>query len=504
VSVSGLGSARAESDFTLPVLVAFERTSPDIVGPGDTITVAYEAYDTGVGLGSVTFEYQDPTLKRIEVHAQWPAPSVGVATGTIPATSATGIYELARVTVWDQATNISTYFPGGPIGKTPQNGVGADHHSFDLPAANFTVVNLQADVIAPTLKSLERTSTSTPAAGETLTISFEAFDLGGEGIDYASFRFVGPAGELNRDVAQYFDTSSASGVAKWTIRTSAPTGTYRLTEVEMWDQAQNRVTYKRDGSVVGYPNVVQPPTHLLNLSALDVTIDNPNGDIDAPVLLSVARTSPPVVRPGDLVTLDWTGSDVGSKLSCISLMIEGPVGNILGEEGGYCPQMPAQIRVPPAAPSGLYRLRQFYLEDSAGYRSEYVRDGRIDVYPDGVHAPASHALDFSRADFIVDNGPGPTTTTSTTSTTIANQAPVPKFGQFAQTRPHWVFANGAPSIDNDGSITKYEWRWGDGSKPSTFKYSWHQYKQAGWYLIRLTVTDNKGAATTRGIWYRAN
>jgi len=108
--------------------------------------------------------------------------------------------------------------------------------------------------------------------------------------------------------------------------------------------------------------------------------------------------------------------------------------------------------------------------------------------------------------------PTPTTTTTTTTsvppttTTTApeNSVPVPRFGKFAQAKPRWVFVNGIPSVDSDGSIVKYEWRWGDGSKPSGFRYGWHQYKQAGWYLIRLTITDDKGATATRAIWFRVN
>jgi Tol biopolymer transport system component len=85
-----------------------------------------------------------------------------------------------------------------------------------------------------------------------------------------------------------------------------------------------------------------------------------------------------------------------------------------------------------------------------------------------------------------------------------NQPPVPRFTKFAQVSPHYVVARGTTSSDPDGTIASYEWRWGDGGTPGTTPQAWHQYKQAGWYLIRLTVTDNQGATATRGVWYHVN
>lgn len=97
-----------------------------------------------------------------------------------------------------------------------------------------------------------------------------------------------------------------------------------------------------------------------------------------------------------------------------------------------------------------------------------------------------------------------TSTSTTTSTTTPNQAPVPRFTKFAQVPGHYVVARGNTSSDPDGTITKYEWRWGDGTTPGTTAQAWHKYTNPGWYLIRLTVTDNRGATATRGVWYHVN
>jgi PKD repeat protein len=63
-----------------------------------------------------------------------------------------------------------------------------------------------------------------------------------------------------------------------------------------------------------------------------------------------------------------------------------------------------------------------------------------------------------------------------------------------------VFANAAASFDEDGTITAYEWRWGDNTAMTPKQYAWHRYAQAGTYRVRLTVVDDDGARTTRTAW----
>ena len=52
------------------------------------------------------------------------------------------------------------------------------------------------------------------------------------------------------------------------------------------------------------------------------------------------------------------------------------------------------------------------------------------------------------------------------------------------------------SSDSDGTITKYTWDFGDGSK-STEKSPIHTYKLSGTYMAKLTVTDNGGLSASK-------
>jgi Tol biopolymer transport system component len=76
------------------------------------------------------------------------------------------------------------------------------------------------------------------------------------------------------------------------------------------------------------------------------------------------------------------------------------------------------------------------------------------------------------------------------------------FGTAENKKPLWIFGNAATSFDIDGNIVKYEWRWGDYTAMSPYKYVWHKYAKPGTYLVRLTVTDNSGARTTRTAWVK--
>jgi len=77
-----------------------------------------------------------------------------------------------------------------------------------------------------------------------------------------------------------------------------------------------------------------------------------------------------------------------------------------------------------------------------------------------------------------------------------DQGPVAQFGFAAQPAGGATTFDGSTSYDADGSVTRYDWSFGDGTtaadagpKPS------HTYAAAGTYTVTLTVTDNAGCST---------
>ncbi|MCA1812819.1 MAG: PKD domain-containing protein [Halobacteriales archaeon] len=88
------------------------------------------------------------------------------------------------------------------------------------------------------------------------------------------------------------------------------------------------------------------------------------------------------------------------------------------------------------------------------------------------------------------------TSTASQDVTVANLVPTAGFS-VAPTVPHallpTLFTDG--SADRDGAVTAWHWTFGDGAQSSDASPA-HVYLQGGLYDVRLTVTDNDGAASS--------
>jgi PKD repeat protein len=107
---------------------------------------------------------------------------------------------------------------------------------------------------------------------------------------------------------------------------------------------------------------------------------------------------------------------------------------------------------------------------------------------DGVYTVTLTATD--------DDG---TSYTTNENVSVSNQEPIADFGYLPQypVRGESVRFNGSASADRDGSITSYEWDFGDGTT-GTGETPSHTYGDDGVYTVTLTVTDDDGATTTTG------
>ena len=78
-----------------------------------------------------------------------------------------------------------------------------------------------------------------------------------------------------------------------------------------------------------------------------------------------------------------------------------------------------------------------------------------------------------------------------------NSAPTASFSYLpaSPTIGEWVRFDGTGSTDSDGSISSYQWSFGDGTVPVNGPIVYHQFT-AGTYVVSLIVTDDDGATDT--------
>jgi len=103
---------------------------------------------------------------------------------------------------------------------------------------------------------------------------------------------------------------------------------------------------------------------------------------------------------------------------------------------------------------------------------------------------------------VTDDDGATSTMTQTVQIGPTNASPTASFTH-SPTSPavgSWVNFDASGSVDSDGSIVSYTWTFGDGSSDNGSAV-WHRFTQTGTFLVRLTVTDDDGAAatTTRSI-----
>lgn len=104
------------------------------------------------------------------------------------------------------------------------------------------------------------------------------------------------------------------------------------------------------------------------------------------------------------------------------------------------------------------------------------------------------------------DGPGGTATPDIGAyESRANYHPIPKPGADRKVLPNTpVTFDATASLDVDGTITGWDWDFGDGSPHGVTAVATHAYASPGWYTARLTVTDNQLGASTERLFVKVN
>lgn len=95
---------------------------------------------------------------------------------------------------------------------------------------------------------------------------------------------------------------------------------------------------------------------------------------------------------------------------------------------------------------------------------------------------------------VTDNSSATANVSASVTITATNVPPVADF--VSSVNSLTVSFDGSKSNDTDGTISKYDWNFGDGTT-GTGKTVSHVYSKAGPYNVILTVTDNAGATNSK-------
>ena len=124
------------------------------------------------------------------------------------------------------------------------------------------------------------------------------------------------------------------------------------------------------------------------------------------------------------------------------------------------------------------------------YRWEFG-DGAVAEGPEVQYAWAKPGV-FPVVLITTDNSGTPSAQTSTSFTVVVSAAPMAEAGPDQAVTASVVSFDGGGSVDADGSITRWEWQFGDGNTGSGQRVE-HAYAAPGTYEVKLTVTDDSGA-----------
>ena len=262
---------------------------------------------------------------------------------------------------------------------------------------------------------------------------------------------------------------------------------------------------------------------------VSIDVRRASGDLDAQ---AAANTS--TANPGQLVVFDGLGSsapdgfvqdyqwefgDGSSASGDVVRHTYGSAGTYTAtltttSDGGETATDTVEVTIEPnQAPSATAtanRTDTKISEPVAFDGSATDSDGRVTDYTwdfgDGTTASGpSVTHTFTAADdytvtLTTRDNDGATSTDTVQVSVVPNQPPSASVSanKTAAKIDRPISFDGSGSSDPDGSITSYEWRFGDGSTASG-PTATHSYGSAGTYDASLTVTDDNGDSTTETV-----
>lgn len=390
-------SSSASADDFDPEITTFSRTSLDVLGSEELVTINFTARDDGpAGLAYAYFTFGTPLGGELRVDSEWMnRASEGSFNATMPVGvwAASGDYVLRKVEVSDREWNSTVY----ERGSSPQ---------FDFAAADFHVDNPLQDTTAPTISSAQlfqdRVNQGTPV----VALYGVTDDLSGvEAVDILAWS---PSG--NQVHLESLPQLGAAGPAVWVVPLAAPIGEYDVFTIFVRDRAGNYVQYDDDHPASVYPpGATIPPYSQPDFVSLDFTVEGVSGDRTPPELTGLSMLTPSNRRIGDLVALDYSAVDNGTGIWQVAAQWTDGKGHAIDASKTCGDRTSGPISTEIEDYRSLdtdWQLTSFAIGDYLYNQAAYHRDGSVTYY--GDPGPPTHTFDLSQGDFRLEAGdPGP-------------------------------------------------------------------------------------------------
>jgi histidinol phosphatase-like enzyme len=233
-------SPTASGDERAPGLRSLSRTSPDVVHPGESTILAYDAYDD-TGIIDVDITYVGPNGR-----------SYNTRTGDLPITDnmPEGQYTFSSIQLTD-TTSSWTIYSAHQVDSWPSGATRPPAVTLDYESLNFEVTGSTAQEQAPGLRSLSRTSPDVVHPGESTILAYDAYD--DTGIIDVDITYVGPNGR-----------SYNTRTGDLPITDNMPEGQYTFSSIQLTDTTSSWTIYSAH-QVDSWPSgATRPPAVTLD------------------------------------------------------------------------------------------------------------------------------------------------------------------------------------------------------------------------------------------------
>ena len=405
--VTAVDNPALDTDATPPVLISV-TLDVDTAEAGENFKISYSATDQISGIYHVEAAFKHDDGHRIYLYDN---DDDGFLSTNLSSSQRDGEYKLEYIRLSDGATdqNAITYYPNGTTGyysKAYETDLNS-RHTLNLETTSFAVTGGEpekTDFTPPELVSI-RLDQSDFLAGERGKLQFEAKDAD-TGVSSLEFYFRHDSGTGSL----HFYDSDNDGTAVTNLSSSALDGAYELDYVRIYDDANNAITYKKEGYYEYYDETISSTVqgvHDLDFSAFDVNVSGGTPlqtDYTPPEVISY-QLEKAEIPAGERVIINYSALDEVHNISEVRFYFENEdasQGFHIYDQGG---DGVASYRLSTSQQVGEYTLKEILIYDTAYNRNEiyYYANGTTQYWDDQTNNTiyGEHDLIFDSFSFTV-------------------------------------------------------------------------------------------------------